>query len=581
MMQHVTKLFAVAALTTMCAAYQRDASAQATNTTGQASSSGVTVAANTIPIPAATVQDDADKPKAPPKSKLDPPTDFLFETGWADWQLHGSQNKFRQYATLPTGFFLKDLYYVPFVADPGQHFFTAFKGINSTDYRGEGKYDFNYGGTQIGGFFSANQFFENTPDPVNPSARRNTGFNIRQALNNKFSLTYQYLDSIQQDRFPAPNAGQDQNTVVQSATASGAVGKGYLKLTTTNLQFTDHTWLSPNSNAQTVGASYLWTPLETLDIQGAVSHTSIGQSGMLGSRIDTLSMNGDLSIGSGTDVNVAMVNRNLSTPNIAAAYVKHQDAESVAITQRFKSWRGTIGLRLQDDERVQATQTYTDVPKWSTLEGRLSGKVLGDYKLSVRGYTQTLNDPPTMFTNDPSNLYWTNRNFVEGRIEGGKDEVSYYAVYTFQSDRNVSRDSEVQSTQYTAGATWQVSNRINLYGEFHHETWAGYSSQILGYPNIGEYLPKTTTGIVQVSYAPNKRAYLSLTYTGFGTSNNNPLNQPDGNVRGTFVTINGRYRFPKGYELGFTLAPFTYHDNVTSSMNYNTTVLMITGSARY
>jgi|GEM_PF-470656 len=580
MLHKVTKLFAIAALTTMCAAYQHSAGAQ----TGAGTTA--TVVANTTTSTAANVtvtpgQDDGDKPKAPPKSKLDPPTDFLLEAGYSDWQLHGSANKFRQYATLPSGFFLKELTYVPVMASPGEHFFTSIKGIGGTDYRGEGKYSFNYGSTQIGGYFSGNEFYEDTPDPVDPSARRNTGFNIRQAINKSFALSYQYSDSIQQDRYDAPNPGEDQNTLIQSATASGKLGNGFLKLTTTNMQFTDHTGTLANSNTQTTGASYLWSPIPALDLEAGYSHASIGQTGMQGSQIDVMHFNGDLSIGSGTEVNMSVINRNLSLPNIQNAYVRHEDAEAFAVTQRFKSWRGTLGLTIQDDERVNTGQSYVDVPKWSTLEGRLSGKVLGDYKVSVRGYTQSLFDAPGFSTSDPSNLYWTSKNFVEGRIEGGHDELNYYAVYTFQSDRDASRDSEVQSSQYTVGATWQVSNRINLYGEYHHEAWAGYSSQIAGFPNIGDYLPTTNTGIVQVTYNPNRRTYFSLTYTGFGTENNNPLLQADGNTRGTFVTINGHYRFPKGYEMGLMFAPWTYHDNVVGSMNYSTTVFMLTGSAKF
>ncbi len=238
-------------------------------------------------------------------------------------------------------------------------------------------------------------------------------------------------------------------------------------------------------------------------------------------------------------------------------------------------------MKLQDDDRVESTQTYVNVPKWSTLEGRISGRVLADNRITIRGYTQSLFDPPTFNTMDPTNLYYTSRNFVEGRLEGGRDELTYYLVYNFQDYRDASRDTDVQSSQYTAGAIWQMANSLNVFGEYHHEGWSGHSGSISGYPNIGDYMPTTNTGIVQIIYNANKRMYISVTYTGFGTRNNNPLLLQDGNTAGSFVTINGHYRFPKGYELGFTVAPWTYHDNVVSSLNYSATVLMITGSARY
>jgi hypothetical protein len=72
-----------------------------------------------------------------------------------------------------------------------------------------------------------------------------------------------------------------------------------------------------------------------------------------------------------------------------------------------------------------------------------------------------------------------------------------------------------------------------------------------------------------------------VNYTSFATYNDNPLSLPGGNTQGNFVTISGRYRFRSGYEIALTAAPWTYHDSVDSAFNYNTTLIMITGSARF
>jgi len=482
---------------------------------------------------------------------------------------------------MPGGFFLKDLTYVPFMSSPGERVFTEFQGIGGTDYRGAGRWDSNYGATQISGFFTNNRFFEDTPDPVSPSSRHAVGFNIRQALTKSVSLAFGYRDDIQQNNYDAPNPGENQDTQYQDAIASGKLGNGFLKLSVADLKFTDNTGTLLSSNTQTMGAGYLWTPIGALDIQADYTHASIGQAGMLGSNIDTLSLRGDLSIGSGTDINLAFVNRDIGMPNVQNAYVRHEAMGTMAITQQYKSWRGYIGLKLQDDDRVDAAQTYVDVPKWSTLEGRISGRILGENRLTIRGYTQSLYDPPTFSTMDPTNLYYTSRNFVEARLEGGHDELTYYLVYNFQDYRDASRDTDIQTSQYTVGAIWQMANSLNVFGEYHHEGWSGYSGGISGYPNIGDFLPTTDTGTVQIIYNANKRTYFSVNYSGFGTRNNNPLLLPDGNTAGSFVTINGHYRFPRGYELGFMVAPWTYHDNVVSALNYNATVLMLTGSARF
>ena len=143
-------------------------------------------------------------------------------------------------------------------------------------------------------------------------------------------------------------------------------------------------------------------------------------------------------------------------PGVQNAFVRAQGLGTGGLFHRWKSWRAQVGFRLQEDERVNGDQNFVDVPKWSTVEGRLSGKVLPDWRLTVRGYTQTLFDPPSATTSDISSLYWNGKNYVQARLEGGPSEVSYYLVYTYQSNRNSARSTEVQTTQYTLGSVWQI-----------------------------------------------------------------------------------------------------------------------------
>ncbi len=63
---------------------------------------------------------------------------------------------------------------------------------------------------------------------------------------------------------------------------------------------------------------------------------------MQGSSIDTLSLRGDLSIGSGTDINLALDDRNIGMPNVQNAFVRHEAMGTVSLTEQFKSWRGYV-----------------------------------------------------------------------------------------------------------------------------------------------------------------------------------------------------------------------------------------------
>ncbi len=234
---------------------------------------------------------------------------------------------------MPGGLFLKDLYYVPYMSSPGESAFLAFKGIGGLDYRGDGRWNSAYGATRISGYFTENRFFEDTPDPVNASSRHTVGFDIRQLLTRNISLSYGYRDDVQQNNFDPLVQGENQDTQFQSAVASGKIGSGYLKLTTSNLKFTDNSGTLLNSNTATMSASYLWNPINALGIEAGFSHASIGQPGMQGSNIDTISLNGNLSIGSGTDISGAFVNRNIGMPNIQDAFVRHEAMGSFAIAQ--------------------------------------------------------------------------------------------------------------------------------------------------------------------------------------------------------------------------------------------------------
>ncbi len=270
-MQSVTKLFALAFTSTLLAAPCFKAVAQTVPAAVPAAPEQSTPKVIPVPPPHADASKAADetpiKP-AQPKSKLDPPLDLLVETGYSDWLLSGSRNKFQQYATMPSGFFLKDLYYVPFMSSSGERLFTSFKGIGGTDYRGDGRWDSNYGATQVSGFFTNNRFFEDTPDPINASSRHSVGFNVRQMLTRSISLDYRYRDDIQQNLYDSPNPGENQDTKYQDVSASGKLGNGFFKLSTANLKFTDNTGTLLNSNTQTMAASYLWTPIERPGYRG-------------------------------------------------------------------------------------------------------------------------------------------------------------------------------------------------------------------------------------------------------------------------------------------------------------------------
>ncbi len=528
---------------------------------------------------AADKSNDAEEAPKPPKSTLPPPSTLYTEMGYGDWGLGGNESKFRQYATVPHGFFLRDLRYVPMFKTPSEYAFLNVKGVGQDDYRAETRLAWNYGATQAAGFVSRFNFFEPLPNPVNPNARQGEGFNVKQSLTRDFALSFRFRDDLQHNNYEIPYFNLNQSTQYLDGVASGKLGRGFASLNYSNLHYSDHTGTLLDFTAQTTGLSYLWSPSDAIDIEAAYAHVAISQPALQQSHVDVVSLNGDVALSSATDLNIRLQQRNLGLPNVQNAYVRAQGLGTASLFHRWKSWRAEAGFRLQDDERVNSDHTYVDVPKWSTVEGRLSGKLIEGWRLTLRGNTQTLFNPPPAATLDSDSLYWNSRSFFQAKLEGGPPAVSYYLVYTYQDKRNSARSTEVQTSQYTVGSVWQISPAVSLFGEYHHENWSGHTA-FDSFPTLSDFLPDSTTGIVELTWN-QRRLFLSASYTGFSESNHNPLLLPSANAVGNFVTLSGHYRFPRGYELGLTVAPWYYHDSVVGALDYNAAVVMVTGSARF
>jgi hypothetical protein len=525
-------------------------------------------------------QDDTPKPAAPAKSKLDPNSSVYLDVGYADWGLRGNQSKFREYATPPTGFFLRDLRYAPLLKSPSEDALFELRGIGQDDYLAAARGAWDYGATRLSGFLSRSKFFDPTPGVIPVSSWRASGLDLRRNITRDFSLSFQTRSNSQQLNFAVPYPRLDQNTDYWNAIAGGKLGRGFVRLDFSNFHYADETQTLVNFNAQKVGLSYLWTPSTAVGIEAAGSHVAIRQPNLPESHVDTLSLGGDFTLGAATDLAVQLQRRQVGLPTVQNAYDRNQNTGTFSLSHRFDSWRAQLGLRLQNDDRVNGTQTYVEVPKWSTLEGRLSGRLSRSVRLSLRGYTQSLSDPPASTLTDPRTLYWTNRNFVQARLEGGTENVNGYLVYTYNVNRNSQRATDVTTEQYTLGSSWQINPSLSLFAEFHHENWTGRTDTDL-FPALSNFLPDSDSGVVELNWNLGRRAYVAFSYTGFATYNDNPLLLQDGNTRGSYFTINTHYRFPAGYELGLLVAPWTYRDGVAGSLNYDATVLMVTGSARF
>jgi hypothetical protein len=540
------------------------------------------------PAPAAdqtATQATGDQEAPPPaaattRGKIPPLSTTYIEAGYGDWGLSGNQQKFRQYATPPTGWFLRDFRYAPILRDPSYSAFFHLEGIGQDDYRAETRLASNYGNTRISGFLSQNRFFDPTPVGIPISSRQVNGFSLRQSLNRDFALSMQFRNDVQNKNFAVPYPSLDQTTQYWDAVLGGKLGPGTVRVDYANLHYSDHTGTLVDTTTQTVGVRYLWEPSPTVGIEASTAHAGITQPNAPQNHVDTLALTSDVSLGSATDVELLLQRRQIGMPVVQDAYVRAEGLGALSLMQRWRGWRAQVGFRLQNDERVNGDHTYVDVPKWTTIEGRVSGRLSRDVRLTVRGYTQSLTDQPNQITDDPRSLYFNGRDFVQAKLEAGTPDLSGYLVYTYRNNSNTLRSVSVSTYQYTLGGTWQINPVLNLFAEYHHEVWTG-TTDVTDFPALGLFLPDSTTGIAELTWNLHSRATLSISYTGFSVANSDPLMLQDAATHAGFLTINGHYRFPAGYDLGLTVAPWTYRDSVVGAMNYDATVLMVTGSMRF
>jgi hypothetical protein len=513
---------------------------------------------------------------------------LLLDAGWADWGLGGNQSKFRQYATPPSGWFLRDLRLAPIFTPHQEDMFVSLKGLGEDDYRGDGRLALNSGQTIFRGSLSQDRFFDPTTAVTEPSAWRTYGLYGKQALTRAFSLSFNYRDDEERLHFAPPSTSfgpptpfLDQRLHYWDLRGGGKLGgQGFGSLSLVDWSYLDHSGTFPSIHAQAAALTYLWTPVDTVGIEAGLSRTWIREQNSPSSKVDTASLSGNVALGLNTDLDLAYERRHLDLPVVQNAWERDQQQGSFLLTHHFGGWNAQLGLRIRQDQRIRGDQSYVDVPYWTTVNGRLTGKINRHLRLNVRASAENLSNPPPMITSDPSSLFWSSQDMVSVRVDGSWPNLSGYLVYTNQYLLNHQHATEVNGNLITVGGVWQVNPTVNLFAEYALEAWSGQTTST-AFPTLSNFLPGSQISVIELSWNLPRRVQLSLNYTYFSTDNDNPLLLPDGNTRGQFVTLNANYQFPRGQQIGLVVAPWSYHDHVTGTMSYDATVVMLTGSAKF
>jgi hypothetical protein len=521
-------------------------------------------------------QEEGAKPSPPQPLYLKP---WAITLGFADWNLSGNENKFRHYGTPPRSFFAQELLFAPKPSERDSGYI-SLRAPGESDYRHDGRIALFNGRTQAELLLLRNEFYEATPFLIPGSRRRSDEGYVKQLLTRDFSFSMRYQMQDQHDFFEAPLDPLHQRTRYWDAIGAGKLGNGQIKLGYTDWRYFDRTLTLFDTKVTGWRLGYMWMPTLNIGAEATYANLEVKQPGQPTGHLDFVTLSSDTTVGQSTDLGVLLRRDRLSLPIVSTAYAREQRLAQFSLAQSYKKWNARLSISQRDVERVRADNTFVDVPQWTTFEGRLDGRLTRNLRLTVRGYTQDITDLPPMTTADPRSLYWSSRQFVQVRLQHTNGPAGGYFVWTYRNWDNDARAVNLDLNSFVVGGNWQVTQRLSLFAEYTKENWNG-KSDITTFPTFRNFLPDSHVIAAGLDWMIDPRAFLSLNVTNFGTNNDNPLLLQDGNTNGLFFSINSRYIFPSGNEVGLTIAPWTYRDDVRSAMNYDAAIVMLTGKLRF
>jgi hypothetical protein len=527
-------------------------------------------------------QDAPDEKKDEEQKEEKPPVVPRFQVGvgYANWDLSGNENKFRQYATPPHGIFLKGFHYNPVSMLHGFRGDYNLIGLGSDDYYADSRMLMFFGDISFKGSLRRNRFLEDVITPVAESDRQEGKAQFKFKVAPEFSISSVYSLSEQNHFFQSPREALRQRTRYWDLAAEGKVGDARISLGFSDFRYFDRTLVLPDTAIKRWRMVGVWEPFKTLGLEASYLSQEINQTSLT-NHIDTISLASNWAVGPNTDIQMNYRHDSLNLPTVQTSVVREQHNFNTKLVQRWPRWMLQVGMNYRETERIRGDRLFINIPKLWGFEGRLAGRLSKNLKLTLRGSTQHLSSLPLMLTADNRSLYWNDRRFLQLKLDGGSPSLNGYFQWTHRRLANEIRDSDISSHFLTAGGNWEVNSRLSAFAEYNYEFWSGKSADSTVFPFQENYIPSSRVTVLGISWALTDQVFLLASYTDFTTDNDNPLREKDGNFTGRYLTMNLRYRFPAGHELNLTIAPWLYRDSVVDSMSYTATLLMLSGSARF
>lgn len=524
----------------------------------------------------AWAQDPPEEEQPEPKARFN-----RFEIEIPGWSLSGNRNKFRQYATAPQAFVFRRLELVSPLTEESPYGRLSLSGLPGRDMVGDGRLIMEQGRLDVQVHHGSSSFYDPTPLLVDTSYNRDTAVEVSYKLTPKVGAFYRFQERNKKLVYDPP---KDRTTTYAKQAAGGVEGEllgGHAEVTLSDYRYYSQNGAFPDSIHHRFDANYARDLGPSLSLQGAYSSTRIEQRGLADSEVKRWTLGADWNLGPVTYLMVDFRNDQIDMPTTERSFVRERFMTSARLVHRFQKASLQLAYKHREAERMRGDQTFVDVPKWDTYEGRLSGRLGGPLRYSIRGSWEHMVRGATMVVADPRALYWDDRVLGQLKIDGGFDRFQGYAAYTFRFDQNDPRETDVRSHNLSIGGHYAFTDRTSAFLEYATDRYTVSSPADESGLILDDFFPSSTSYAVGFDHAISDRASLSLAATHIVTNNANPLLERDGNYRGTEITATYSRVIGPDSSFSVTYSPWRYTDKLYDQMNYRTTVVGLQYSKKF
>lgn len=433
-----------------------------------------------------------------------------------------------------------------------------------------GEIALNRGNTVVRGSRTDYQYNNESFFSVQPSRDEETTLTVDHAIAPNIGAFFLYRSEEHDRRYEAP---LDPNHNRSRTVAGGVQGKalgGQFAVTLADRRTFDDTGSQPATLQRRFDISYGHSFGDTFDLEGSYGYTRIEQAGMPSSNLRSYALAGGWEIGPSTSLQFNLGKQELDLNSVLNAYVRRRFTSGARIIQRWPNWSLQFGFRHRESERVRADQSFVDVPKANDFDARLSGKLYGPVRLTLRGWWQDLRETATFQSDDPRQLLWDDKALFQAKLDGGNEKLAAYGAYTYRFQKNSLRDVEIGWSNFVLGGSYVFNEQWSGFAEFSADAY-----HVVGRAETGQdldfFFPDSRSFALGLDWAKDANFGASASFNHFES----------GNVRGSQLTLSLRRRLGPDHDFELIVAPWRHDDRLYDLSSYRTTFLSARFTVRF